>query len=244
MFSKNSYSREYKKETLKQRKVRYKNASRAFAFSNVLLVFGLLIFVYFVAIPVLNSVISKPKSMSYVKPFTGTVLGVMYTSLEDDFYFSELAGVDVQASSVSKDIDEFTITIPKLEIKDALIKANTDDLNPEGFIGHYKGTPFPGEVGNSFIYGHSTLPFFYDPTNYKSVFTKIPDLVAGDIVKINIEGKDLIYKVKLGKELLPSEVNVMGAYYSSMYNKSTITLMTCTPPGTKKNRYIVLAELQ
>lgn len=117
-------------------------------------------------------------------------------------------------------------------------------MNPDDYLGHYKGTSIPGESGNSFIYGHSTLPFFYDPTNYKTIFTKIPELENGDIIKVNISGKDLVYKVRMGKELLPSEVDPYGQYYLDMYNKSTLTLMTCTPPGTKKFRYIVLAELQ
>jgi len=241
------YRKIYTKETTEVRKAKRSRAKKALFFSNILLISGFITLAYFVLNPILLSVFSKPKSISFIKPFSGTVLGVAYTSIDDGFYFSELENYKKEASQkeVSKNTPAtFTLTIPKLGIKNAIVHTNSIEMSPDDFLGHYKGTSIPGEAGNSFIYGHSTLPFFYDPTNYKTIFTKIPELESGDIIKVNISGKALVYKVRVGKELLPKEVDPYGQYYSGMYNKSTITLMTCTPPGTKKYRYIVLAELQ
>lgn len=241
------YTKIYKKETNSERKSRQKRVRRALFFSNFLVISGFLTFTYFVLNPLFLAVFSEPRSVGFIKPFSGTVLGVDYTSIDDGFYFSELKNykADAEERDVSKNAPStFTLSIPKLQIKNAVVHTNSTEMNPDNYVGHYKGTSIPGEAGNSFIYGHSTLPFFYDPENYKTIFTKIPDLENGDIIKVTISGKDLVYKVRMGKELLPSEVDPYGQYYSDMYNKSTITLMTCTPPGTKKYRYIVLAELQ
>jgi LPXTG-site transpeptidase (sortase) family protein len=235
----------YKKETLQERRHRLKRVKSMVYVSNIFFILGVFIFSYFVFTPIFKSVAVKPRALNFIKPFPGTVLGLVYSSSEE-FYFSELGGSSKNNIEYSrKDAPErFELSIPKLSIKNATVMVDSKELNPKGFLGHYYGTALPGELGNSFIYGHSTLPIFYNPTDYSTIFTKIPDLKIGDLIQITYRGQTLLYKVRIGKELLPSEVNPYGAYYPNMYNKSTITLMTCTPPGTKKNRYIVLAELE
>lgn len=236
----------YKKETLQERRYRLKRAKRMVYLSNVFFIFGIFIFMYFVFTPIFKSVAIRPRSLNFIKPFPGTVLGLVYTSSNEEFYFSELGDSPENNIEYTRERapKNFELSIPKLGIKNATVKVDSKELNPKGFLGHYYGTALPGELGNSFIYGHSTIPIFYNPTDYNTIFTKIPELKIGDLIQITYKGQNLLYKVRIGKELLPSEVNPYGAYYPNMYNKSTITLMTCTPPGTKKNRYIVLAELE
>lgn len=248
IFKKNIFSpKQYVKEDQDTRMHRLIRARRGLAISNIFLFLGILVLLYFVVNPLYKSIFGKPEALKIVKPFSGTVMGVAYNSVSEDFYFTELSDNSENTSAVrnaSAPYNEFYLSIPKLGINKALVKVNSTEVNPEGFIGHYKGTALPGETGNSFLYGHSTLPLFYDPSDYKAVFTKIPQLEPGDVFSVYVGSQELKYVVKMGKELLPEEINPYGAYYPSLYNRSTVTLMTCTPPGTKKNRYIVLAELR
>lgn len=243
-FNKNKYRYSYVKEKPRDRKKRLNRARGFLVFSDVIFYSGVLVLAYFLLLPLVVSYTSSTRSLNIIKPFAGSVLGMIYESPNDGFYFAELENNNSTPSVRSLDVPErFFLTIPKLNIKSAVVETDSDTLDPKEMLGHYKGTSIPGEVGNSFIYGHSSLPFFYDPSDYKTIFTKLPELNVGDDILVDIGGKSLVYKVRVTKEMLPNEVNPFGAYYPNLYNKSTITLMTCTPPGTKKFRYIVLAEL-
>src|SRR3990167_7011579 len=69
---------------------------------------------------------------------------------------------------------EFLISVPKLEIEKDNVKV--DALKFDKNLALFPGSAIPGDVGNSFITGHSILPQFSDPTNYKAIFTKLPEL--------------------------------------------------------------------
>jgi len=187
----------------------------------------------------------KSSSLNFTKPFEGTVLSYVYKGVDDGFTFNELSSNE-NPVKIERNIkyNQFLLGIPSLGIKDARVDIDSVSLDPSHALGHYSGTALPGEVGNSFVYGHSSLPFFYNVNDYKTIFTKLPELEKGDKIIINMGTKEYIYKVKIKKELLPKEVDPFSTYYPSLYNKATLTLMTCTPPGSKKYRYIVLSELQ
>ncbi len=57
----------------------------------------------------------------------------------------------------------YTVSIPKLKIKNAEVLIGGEDLS-ESLI-QYPGTAAPGTVGNSVIFGNSILPIFYNPEN-------------------------------------------------------------------------------
>ena len=235
----------YKKATPKQRIKQYKKNILVNKVANVFMVAGISVLAYFLIFPVVLTYAYVSPSNKMLKPIRGSLVSYIYKSKNDDFYFAELDKQKWKPKKVSnKGIKTFNLSIPKLGIENAVVNANSTDLTPDDALGHYEGTALPGEVGNAFIYGHSTLPILYDPTNYKTIFTKLPKLKEGDKIYVNIQGKDLEYKVIYKKEMLPKDVNPYGEYFPTIYNKSTIALMTCTPPGTKKYRYIVVAELQ
>lgn len=218
-----------------------KSAKKFLIFSNFLFIVGLFFSVYLILYSVKLNFLDGD---NFVKPFSGSVLGLVYKE-NTNFTFSELQNVS-NSPSIIRVVDtpkNFKLSIPKLNIFDALVTVDESTLDPADSIGHYKGTALPGEVGNSFLYGHSSLPFFYNPNDYKTIFTKVPTLKNEDKIYIKIGDKKLTYSVKLGRELKPTEVDPYASYYPAGFNKSTITLMTCTPPGTKNYRYILVAEL-
>src|SRR3989337_3150812 len=78
---------------------------------------------------------------------------------------------------------EFLISIPKLEIEKAKVKV--DAVKFDKYLALFPGSAIPGDVGNSFITGHSILPQFADPKDYKAIFTKLPELEIGDEVLVD-----------------------------------------------------------
>jgi LPXTG-site transpeptidase (sortase) family protein len=176
------------------------------------------------------------------KPMRNSVLGV--AAGYNDFEFKELqkdaSGSQVLAyeSNVPK---YFHLSIPKLGIKDALVETNSKNLSPETYLGHYNGSALPGQAGNTFVYGHSVLPWFFNPKNYKTIFSTLDTLKTGDEVIINYNNMDLSYKVEDRLVQNPGEVNPLASIKPKYLNESTLTLMTCYPAGTKAQRLSIYA---
>lgn len=133
---------------------------------------------------------------------------------------------------------EFQVTIPKLKIKDAEVKV--DNLKFDKSLAHFPGTPLPGETGNSFVTGHSVLPQFADPENYRAIFTKLSDLEIGDDVYVEINAQKLHFAVQYAKVVDPHDLSVLSPISSTGHN---LTLMTCVPPGTNLKRLVVITNL-
>lgn len=99
--------------------------------------------------------------------------------------------------------------------------------------GHYPGTPFPGELGNASIAGHRTT--------YGEPFRHLDDLNIGDpIIITDLLGRTFTYLV--------SNQQVVGASDSWVVattdrTKAVLTLTTCHPEFSAKQRLIVSAEL-
>ena len=173
-----------------------------------------------------------------VKPMENTVLGLA-TGFKD-FNFEEIEENNLYKENGS--IPEyFYITIPKLKIENALVKSEFDGPSPDDFIGHYKGSALPGEVGDSFIYGHSVLPWFFNPKNYKTIFSTLGNLETGDRFTIEYNQRKINYKVEDKVVLSPKEVNPLEGWKPTYLNQPTVSLMTCWPAGTKTNRLIIRA---
>lgn len=134
--------------------------------------------------------------------------------------------------------EKFSISIPKLDIKNANTKV--DNLDFRKNLSHFPGTALPGEVGNSFITGHSVLPQFNDPDNFNAIFTKLSDLEIGDKINVTADGKQYQYIVQYSKVVDPTDLSVLNPISK---NGKNLTLMTCVPPGTNIKRLVVITSL-
>lgn len=134
-------------------------------------------------------------------------------------------------------ITHYTLSIPKLRIKDALVTIGGDDLDKS--LIHYGGTANPGEAGSPVIFGHSILPQFYSPNSYRAIFSLLPNMKAGDEILVNFDGITYKYVVYDYYEVLPDEIDIL----EQQYNRKDLTLVTCVPPGTYWRRGIVKARL-
>lgn len=134
-------------------------------------------------------------------------------------------------------VNSYTLSIPKLKIENALVLIAGEDLSKS--LIHYGGTGLPGEYGNAVIFGHSVLPQFFDPKNYKTIFSTLPTLDIGDDIFITYDG--ITYKYKIFDMIVrdPTDLGALEQQYDDFY----ITLITCVPPGTYWKRLNVKARL-
>ena len=97
----------------------------------------------------------------------------------------------------------------------------------------------PGNFGNFFLTGHSSY-YAWDNGRFKDVFALLHEVKVGDIVEVYWEGKKYKYKIRESKVVKPTDVSVLN----QPNDHSVITLMTCTPVGTNKNRLILVGDLK
>lgn len=95
----------------------------------------------------------------------------------------------------------------------------------------------PGQNGNLVISGHSASDI-YSTGNYKFIFAGITRLEAKDLIYVNYESKRYTYSVTSTKVVSPSDVNSLMLGNDAPY----LTLITCVPLGTSRNRLLVFAE--
>lgn len=133
---------------------------------------------------------------------------------------------------------ESRIVIPKIKVNAPVVFADTKDeksienLLRSGVV-HYQDTAKPGEVGNSFITGHSSN-YWWDTGKYNYVFVMLDKLEPGDQAVIYYNGKKFVYTVRDKVVVEATDVSVLAPTDTPM-----LTLMTCTPPGTSWKRLIV-----
>lgn len=163
------------------------------------------------------------------------VLGVSLKNIDGNFP----ALVSENQRTTAAPYSEFTVSVPSIKLEN--IKTLVDSNDFEQNLAHMPGTALPGERGNVFITGHSSLPQFYRPGNFKAIFANLPKVKKGDEVFVEAGGQKFTYKVIGLKVVDPKETWVInppdnqGRY---------LTLMTCVPPGLYLKRLIVLAELK
>lgn len=134
-------------------------------------------------------------------------------------------------------ITHYNLSIPELEIEEATVQIGGEDLMAS--LIHYPGTALPGQYGNTVIFGHSVLPQFFNPENYKTIFSTLPTLEEGDEILIDFDGIEYRYLVRKIAETAPEDVTVLEQTYDSQW----ISLVTCVPPGTYLRRLVVRAQL-
>lgn len=132
----------------------------------------------------------------------------------------------------------YTISIPKIKIENAVV--STIDTDLEKHLVNYQGTSIPGKNGNAVIFGHSTLPQFFNAKNYKTIFANAYKLKNDDIIYAIVDGVTYTYKVFKIIVVDPQDSSALTQTYDNYY----LTLVTCTPPGTIWKRLIIKSRLE
>ena len=185
--------------------------------------------------------ILKDGIKSPVRESSQSVLGSSdaFSSNLKDFTQAHLwfPGKQVEGEKLTTGVQEYFITIPKLNITKARVVVGGDDLTKS--LIHYLPRSMPGEFGNVAIFGHSTLPQLYNVKDYKTIFTFLPSLREGDTILIEIGDLEYEYKIYSMFVVSPDKVSILEQQYDAAY----LTLVTCVPPGTFLNRLVIKAKL-
>ena len=134
-------------------------------------------------------------------------------------------------------ITHYTLSIPELKVEKGVVKIGGTKLKDS--LIQYPGTAMPGEYGNTVIFGHSVLPTFYNPKDYKAMFSLIPTLNKGDKIIVEYDGMRFVYLVEDYFEAKPEEIDVL----QQRFDRQILSLVTCVPPGTYLRRGIIRARL-
>lgn len=138
----------------------------------------------------------------------------------------------------------FSVVIPKLNVNTPVVAdVNPGDkaayLNALNYgAAHALGTVKPGEVGNSYVFAHSTADIF-NIERYAAVFTLLNKLEVDDRITTFYNNKRYDYKVTRKYIVDFNDVTPL----TNTYDKPVLTLQTCDPPGTEFKRLIITADL-
>jgi sortase A len=151
---------------------------------------------------------------------------------------SPAAAVTTSGAPVSADN---TIDIPKINVHAPVVyEPSVDETAIENALQngvvHYGNTALPGQNGNVAIFGHSSNDW-WEPGNYKFVFVLLDKLAPGDTVTVNYNAKAYVYQVTGSTIVDPTDVGVLNPTATP-----TLSLITCSPPGTSLRRLVVTAK--
>lgn len=137
----------------------------------------------------------------------------------------------------------FSIVIPKIGAK-AQIIANVDAAEEDEYskalkegVAHAKGTYFPGQGKNMFLFAHSTNGE-WNITRYNAIFYLLRKLDEGD--KIIVFFADNKYEYTVEKKVVTNAKDT--SWLTEKGQGEQLVLQTCDPPGTTTNRLLVIAR--
>jgi sortase A len=124
------------------------------------------------------------------------------------------------------------LKIPKIGV-DYIVVAGVSVQDLRDGPGHFPNTPLPGQYGNSAIAGHRTT--------FGAPFYDLDHLQPGDEIQVFTKlGGAYVYVVTDSIVVNPTDYHVIT---DSDPTKATITLVTCTPIRTAKQRLVVHGTL-
>ncbi len=142
----------------------------------------------------------------------------------------------------------FYISIPSIGINRLPVQSNVDSSSENAYnavlnntLAHFRSTGLPiSDVKNNIvIYGHSASPNLNPSRNTPLMaFSFIPELQVGDEIIIEIEGREFKYKMFSSKIVEPDETSII----TGTKGRGTLTLFTCFPLGSNKERYVAVAR--
>lgn len=135
-------------------------------------------------------------------------------------------------------IPSLGITAPVLE-SSSTSEEEFQKLLRDGVV-RYPGTGTVGQVGNVYIFGHSS-DYAWSGGDYKTVFALLPDIENGASIDLS-DSSGRIYTYLVVKKFVAEKTDT-ELLSQDTGGKKLLTLQTSYPIGTALKRYIVQAEL-
>ena len=163
-----------------------------------------------------------------------------YTNLLQDRYQSRLdrqiESAELRQAYLDRNVaigDSLTrILIPDIDVNVVVVEGTTASALRAG-AGHYPATPLPCEVGNVAIAGHRTT--------YGRPFHNMDLLEPGDTITLETPIGTCTYEVSQPPfPVSPTTLEVVA----NTPDRAMLTLTTCHPKGSAKQRLIIQADLK
>lgn len=152
---------------------------------------------------------------------------------------NDLNAIDINTNIPGRlQISSLKIDVPIVWTSDP----NNFETDLQNGVVHYPGTAMPGEVGTTYIAGHSSN-YIWAKGNYNRIFSHLGDLANDTSFSITVtqtNGKQAIfhYVVTNSQQFSPTD----QAQFQNT-GKSVIALSTCWPVGSTAKRLVVFGQL-
>ena len=184
----------------------------------------LILIVIIVIISVISIVIKDSIQENTINKEIDNVLNVQFNN----------EGVNVSDGSEQSD-ENITLSnnaiavlqIPSVGIQ-GVVKEGTDNETLKNYIGMFKGSVLPGQIGNFSVAAHYNI--------CTELFRNLPKVRIGDEVKVITKDSTYTYKITSMQTVSPSSIEVINNR-----NFAEITLITCNYNATA--RVVVKGEL-
>lgn len=143
---------------------------------------------------------------------------------------------------ITSNQSSLTLHIPKIKVT-APIVLEVDGFNEpvylqalESGVAHFAGSGLPGQGKRIFLFGHSGY-LRLKPGEYKTIFVQLDQLEPGDLITIENNQTSYQYQVITNRVVKADDLSVLNNT-----GEELLTLMTCWPPKTIRERRIVEAK--
>jgi sortase A len=149
--------------------------------------------------------------------------------LAQDYATCRTEGLTSDACNIGEGDSLTRIIIPAIDVDVVVVEGVSASALRAG-AGHYTSTPLPCEPGNVAIAGHRTT--------YGRPFHNLDLLQPGDEITLQIPIGECRYRVTATTIVQPDNVAVIAPM-----TDERLTLTTCHPKGSARQRLVVTAEL-
>lgn len=126
---------------------------------------------------------------------------------------------------------ENRIVIPSISLNEPILESSNIGVITGGGTWHRPNSANPSQESNTVIVGHR----YYG--NNISTFYHLDKVKVGHLLAVYWEGKEILYEVTETKVVDPTAVDI-----EAPTTEEQLTLYTCTPIWTAKNRLVIIAK--
>lgn len=162
-----------------------------------------------------------------------------FSKKEESPTTSSKGGGEEAAGRTAQRKNALTLIIPALNLSAPIIEGVDPSKEKEYNQALTKGVALlptsakVGESGNVVIYGHSSAK---EKSPYQRIFASLNDLEKGGEIIITSKGQRFAYLVTGKRTIEATELSVLA-----QTKKEQLTLLTCWPIGTDKERLVITA---
>ncbi|MFH0988199.1 MAG: sortase [Parcubacteria group bacterium] len=161
------------------------------------------------------------------------ILAIGEKATSEDFGIKNDSGVVFSGES--------RLSISDIDLDALIVHPESADINTLNAainkgVAHYPDSGELGEIGNVFLFGHSTNLKIVNNQNY-AVFNRLKELKTGAMIRLESGGSEYWYVVKSMSLKKANET-----WINLATSKKLLTISTCNVFGAKEDRYVVEAE--